>query len=156
MQIAFENGEQFLTDLFAEESRIREDNRNRRRLKRAGFPPDQNAGGVLLREHLTELWFIGARESLICMVEVRTGKTHLVIALGLKTALRRKEVRFLQTVDLPGNLTRDLDSCDLLTVDEPGVSPLHCHSVERRFQVIASCYERRSVAITTNSDSGIR
>lgn len=37
MQIAFENGEQFLTDLFAKESRIREDNRNRRRLKRAGF-----------------------------------------------------------------------------------------------------------------------
>jgi len=24
-----------------------------------------------------------------------------------------------------------IDSCDLLTVDEPGVSPLHCHAVER-------------------------
>lgn len=108
------------------------------------------------REHLTELWFIDAKESLIYMAEVRTGKTHLVIALGLKTALSRKEVRFFQTVDLLGNLTRDLDSCDLLTVDEPGILPLHCHAVERRFQVIASCYERRSVVITTNSDSGTR
>jgi len=50
-QIDFESREQFLTDLFAEELKIREDNRNRRRLKRAGFPPDQNARGVLLGQH---------------------------------------------------------------------------------------------------------
>jgi DNA replication protein DnaC len=63
-------------------------------------------------------------------------------------------MRFFQTADLLGSFTRDLDSCDLLTVNEPGVLPLHCHAAEGRFQVIASCYERRSVAITTNLELG--
>ncbi|MEA4883002.1 MAG: ATP-binding protein [Clostridia bacterium] len=99
-QIAFENREQFLTDLFAEELKIREENRNRRRLKRAGFPQTKTLEefsweSIVLppqttREHLTELSFIDAKESLICMGGVGTGKTHLVIALGLKAALSGK------------------------------------------------------------------
>lgn len=52
------------------------------------------------------------------------GKTHLVIALGLKAVLGGKEVRFFQTVDLAnrlleknakgtlGSFIRDLESCD--------------------------------------------
>ena len=95
-QIAFGSREQFLTDLFAEELKIREDNRNRRRLKRAGFPQTKTLEefsweNIVLppqttREHLTDLGFIDAKESVICMGGVGTGKTHLVIALGLKAA----------------------------------------------------------------------
>lgn len=76
-QIDFESREQFLTDLFAEELKIREDNRNRRRLKRAGFPQTKTLeefswDNIVLppqttREHLTELGFIDAKESVICM-----------------------------------------------------------------------------------------
>lgn len=175
-QIAFETREQFLTDLFAQELRIREDNRNRRRLRKAGFPRAKSLEefswqNVVLppktrREHLTELAFIDAKESLICMGGVGTGKTHLVIALGLKAVLNGKEVRFFQAVDLAnrlleknakgtlGSFTRELESCDLLIVDELGFLPLHRHAAELLFQVIANCYERRSVAITTNLDFG--
>jgi DNA replication protein DnaC len=113
-QIDFESREQFLTDLFAEELKIREDNRNRRRLKRAGFPQTKTLeefswDNIVLppqttREHLTELGFIDAKESVICMGGVGTGKTHLVTALGLKAALSGKEVRFFQTVDLANRL----------------------------------------------------
>jgi DNA replication protein DnaC len=63
-------------------------------------------------------------------------------------------MRFFQTADLLGSFTRDLASCNLVTVDEPGVLPLHCHATGRRFQVIASGYERRIVAITTNLEFG--
>ena len=35
-------------------------------------------------------------------------------------------------------------------MDELGLLPLHRHAPELLFQVIANCYERRSVAITTN------
>jgi DNA replication protein DnaC len=66
-QIDFESREQFLTDLFAEELKIREDNRNRRRLKRAGFPQTKTLeefswDNIVLppqttREHLTELGY---------------------------------------------------------------------------------------------------
>jgi DNA replication protein DnaC len=175
-QIALESKEQFLTDLFAEELNIREANRNRRRLRRAGFPQTKTLEefsweNIVLpshttREHLTSLDFIEARESLICMGGVGTGKTHLVIALGLKAAMSGNEVRFFQTADLAnrllernakgtlGSFTRDLESCDLLIVDELGFLPLHRHAAELLFQVIANCYERRSVAITTNLEFG--
>ena len=144
-EIPFESREQFLTDLFAEELRNREKNRNRRRLKRAGFPQTKTLkefswDNIILPpqttiEHLTELRFIDEKESLICMGGVGTGKTHLVIALGLKAVLSGKEVRFFQTVDLAnrlleknakgtlGSLIRDLESCDLLIVDELGFLP---------------------------------
>jgi len=175
-EIPFESREQFLTDLFAEELRNREKNRHRRRLKRAGFPQTKTLeefswDNIILPpqttiEHLTELRFIDEKESLICMGGVGTGKTHLVIALGLKAVLSGKEVRFFQTVDLAnrlleknakgtlGSFIRDLESCDLLIVDELGFLPLHRHAAELLFQVIASCYERRSVAITTNLEFG--
>ena len=51
-------------------------------------------------------------------------------------------------------ITRDLESCDLLIVDELGFLPLHRHAPELLFQVIANCYERRSVSITTNLEFG--
>jgi DNA replication protein DnaC len=82
---------------------------------------------------------------------VGTGKTHLVIALRLKTVLSGKEVRFFQTVALANCLleknakgtlrsfTRDLESCDLLIVNELGFLPLHRHAAELLFQVITSC-----------------
>jgi len=113
-EIPFESREQFLTDLFAEELRNREKNRHRRRLKRAGFPQTKTLeefswDNIILPpqttiEHLTELRFIDEKESLICMGGVGTGKTHLVIALGLKAVLSGKEVRFFQTVDLANRL----------------------------------------------------
>lgn len=175
-QIALQSKEQFLTDLFAGELDAREASRNRRRLRRAGFPQTKTLdefswGNIVLpshtaREYLTSLDFIEAKESLICMGGVGTGKTHLVIALGLKAAMSGKEVRFFQTADLAnrllernakgtlGSFTRDLESCDLLIVDELGFLPLHRHAAELLFQVIANCYERRSVAITTNLEFG--
>jgi len=39
-------------------------------------------------------------------------------------------------------------------VDELGFLPLHRHAPELLFQVIANCYERRSVSITTNLEFG--
>jgi len=89
-----------------------------------------------------------------------------VIALGLKAALSGKEVRFFQTGDLAnrllektakgtlGSFTRDLESCDLLIVDELGFLPLRRHAAEPLFEAIANRYERRSVAITTNLEFG--
>jgi len=85
---------------------------------------------------------------------------------GPEGGLSGKEVRFFQTVDLAirlleknakgtlGSYTRDLESCDLLIVDELGFLPLHRHAAELLFEAIANRYERRSVAITTNLEFG--
>jgi len=43
-----------------------------------------------------------------------------------------------------------LEKCDLLICDEWGYVPIHSIGSKLLFQVIADCYERKSLIITTN------
>ena len=45
---------------------------------------------------------------------------------------------------------RELAKCELLIVDEFGYVPLDVEGARLLFQVVADCYERRSLVITTN------
>lgn len=174
--IAFNNSEQYLTELFTAELRAREQNRIRQVLKRAAFPQTKTLNDFDWRDitlppktsidDLTSLSFISKKECLICMGTVGSGKTHLVTALGILACLAGKEVRFFRTADLAnrllehnakgtlGRFTRELEKCDLLILDELGFVPLHRHGAELLFNVVASCYEKRSVAVTTNLKFG--
>lgn len=174
--VAYENKEQFLTELFALELAGRQQNRTRRALKKAAFPQTKTLDGFdwsyvtfptnTAPEHITSLRFIQEKESLICMGAVGTGKTHLVTALGIKACIEEMQVRFFRTADLANRLLehhgkgtlarfmRELEACDLLILDELGFVPLHRHGAELLFNVIASCYEQRSVAVTTNLEFG--
>lgn len=51
---------------------------------------------------------------------------------------------------------RNLESCDLLIVDELGFLPLLRHAAELLFHAMANCHERRSMVITTNLELGQR
>jgi DNA replication protein DnaC len=176
VRVAYSNNEQFPTELFAEELKAREENRIRRVLHRAAFPQTKNLDsfewtGVTLpnkttQEELANLSFIDKKECLICMGAVGTGKTHLVTALGMRACMAGKEVRFFRTTELAGRLLEnhakgtlgrfmgELEKCDLLILDELGFVPLHRHGAELLFNVVASCYERHSVAVTTNLEFG--
>lgn len=175
-EITHDENEQYLTELFAAELRAREENRIRRTLKRAAFPQTKTLQGFCwddialpaktTKEDLTELHFIERKECLICMGTVGSGKTHLVTALGIKACMAGMEVRFFRTADLVnrllecnakgtlGRLARELGKCDLLILDELGFVPLHRHGAELLFNVVASCYEQRSMAVTTNLEFG--
>lgn len=113
-------------------------------------------------EDLQNGTFIEKKENLILYGSVGTGKTHLATALGVEACNQGKHVRFFRTAALvnelieaknEGNLNRfirQLEKTDLLICDEWGYIPLSHEGAQLLFQVIAGCYEKRSVVITTN------
>lgn len=75
---------------------------------------------------------------------------------------KEKKVRFFRTVTLVneliqakeegrlGRLLKKLNKLDLLICDKWGYIPLDREGSQLLFQLIANCYEKRSVIITTN------
>jgi len=53
-----------------------------------------------------------------------------------------------------GKLYKQIESLDLLILDELGYVPLHKQGAELLFQVINLCYEKRSLIVTTNLQFG--
>lgn len=106
--------------------------------------------------------FISKKENLILYGNVGSGKTHLAIATGIAACNSGKKVRFYRTASLvnelvdakkQGNIIRfmkSLEKCDLLICDEWGYVPVDIAGTKLLFQVIAECYERKSLIITTN------
>ncbi|KNZ43446.1 IS21-like element helper ATPase IstB, partial [Acetobacterium bakii] len=113
-------------------------------------------------ESLECLDFINDRENLIFMGAVGTGKSHLASALALKACQNGHQVRFYTAARLANILyeknkkgqfesfIKSLQKLGLLVIDEIGFVPLHMEAAELLYQVIADCYERRSVIVTTN------
>lgn len=175
-RVDYRDKEQFLTDIFTMELNGRQDSRIKAALKTAAFGEAKTLDvfewkkitlpASSTRENLINLDFIERMEALICIGSVGTGKTHLVTALGIRACMQGKRVRFFRTTDLVNRLLarytagtlprfmKDLEKCDLLILDELGFVPLHRHGAELLFNVVASCYERRSIAITTNLEFG--
>ena len=107
--------------------------------------------------------FIENKENLIFYGPVGTGKTHFATALGIEACNRGKKVRFFKVSTLVNELleayekgelrryTNNLNKYDLLICDEWGYVPISLKGSELLFQVIADCYERKSLIITTQS-----
>lgn len=106
--------------------------------------------------------FINAKENLIFMGAVGTGKTHLATAIALKACQERHKVRFFTAASLANillernnkgtlnNFMTSLKKVELIVIDELGFVPLHKDAAQLMFQVISECYERKSLIITSN------
>jgi len=106
--------------------------------------------------------FIPRRENLILYGNVGAGKTHLAIALGIEACNMGFRTRFWRTATLvnalieakrQGCLSRfmkQFEKLDLLICDEWGYVPIDSDGSKLLFGVIAECYERKSIIITTN------
>ena len=171
--VAYENTEQYVSDLLQLELREREANRINRMVKTAGFRVIKTLddfvwnGGIelpagLTREYMENLEFLPNKENLIFMGSVGTGKTHLATAIALKACQEGRKVRFYTAASL-GNILLEknnkgtlnnylstLKKVELIVVDEIGFVPLHKDAAELLFQVISDCYERKSLIITSN------
>lgn len=118
--------------------------------------------GKYNQETLRELKWIDAKENIILMGNVGTGKTHMSIALGIEACQRGKRVKFYKACDLVETLElkhlegrsahfrKTLMKYDLLIIDEIGYIPFSQTGSELLFNVIAECYEKQSLMITTN------
>lgn len=111
---------------------------------------------------LEECRFIKAKQNLIFLGHPGTGKTHLATALGMQACTLGKKVLFKRMAALVEELTaaheggtlarfkRRYEACDLVIIDEWGYLPTNVTGTRLLFDLIADCYEKRSVILTTN------
>lgn len=171
-EIQVNSHEEFLLKLLEMELSNREITRKNRYLQQAGFDVmktfkdyafDQvQIPNSISIDEIKNADFIEKKENLILYGGVGTGKTHMATAVGVAACNRGKKVKYYRTASLvnelidaktKGNLNKlfkQLEKADLLICDEWGYIPLDRQGAQLLFQVISSCYEKKSVVITTN------
>ena len=160
--IEFHDIEQYVGELLKLELHEREVNRINRMVKSAGFHVLKTLDDFvwnncielpagLTREYMTELSFLNAKENLIFMGTVGTGKTHLATAIALKACQEGRRVRFFTAASLANMLLEknnkgtlnsylaSMKKTELIVIDEVGFVPLHKESAELLFQEISDC-----------------
>jgi DNA replication protein DnaC len=91
-----------------------------------------------------------------------TGKSHLLVGLGLAAVNDGRRVRYFSAADLVETLYRGLADnsvgrviesilrADLVIVDELGFAPLDAMGTQLLFRFVAAAYERRSLGIASH------
>lgn len=175
-EICLEKGTQkqleFVLELMNEELTLRDENRRKRLIKRAGFPiyktfEDYSYQSVkfppaFCREELEALEFVPEKKNLVLYGPVGIGKTHMAIAAGVKACNLSYKTKFYTVTELVlklaearkngtlERLLRDLRSLDLLILDEWGYVPVDKDGSQLLFRVISDSYESKSLILTTN------
>ena len=113
-------------------------------------------------DDLMAVSFIPRCENLILYGNVGAGKTHLATAIGVAACDAGFKTRFFRTATLVNALTeakqqgclsvfmRQFEKVDLLICDEWGYVPIDSDGAKLLFNIVAECYERKSLIITTN------
>jgi DNA replication protein DnaC len=162
----------YLADILAAEVDDRLDRRRTRRVTEAKFPrikrlADFNLDAVptipaATLGHLASGTYLDAGEPVVMLGDSGTGKTHLLIGLGLAACEQGRRVRYATTAQLVNELVEAADDralsrvvskygrLDLLCLDELGYVHIDPHGAELLFQIITAREERASVAIATN------
>jgi DNA replication protein DnaC len=111
---------------------------------------------------LKQAEFVTRQENLILYGKNGAGKSHMATAIGVEACMQGKPVRFYKTAALVNELVaakangslvqllKKLSKLELLICDEWGYIPFDAEGSQLLFQVIADCYEKRSLIITTN------
>jgi len=163
---------EFLLELFTKELEERDRKRRNAYLGAAKFDliktfesytfDDITFPQKLSAEDVKSVSFVSRRENLIMYGNVGSGKTHLAIATGIAACDAGFRTRFWRTAKLVNALTeakrcgelsqfmKQFDKLDLLICDEWGYVPIDSEGSKLLFGIIAECYERKSIIITTN------
>jgi DNA replication protein DnaC len=162
----------FAEVLLATEVATRDTHGGESRIKAARFPQRktleefdfsfQRSVRKQVIEHLGQLDFLHAKESIVALGPPGTGKTHLAIALGIRACLAGHRVRFatatqwvarLAEAQRQGHLEdelRALQRIPLLVCDEVGYIPFDPQAANLMFMLISSRYEQASMIVTSN------
>ena len=164
--------ERFAEVLLATEVSARETHGGEGRIKSARFPARktleefdfsfQHSVKKAVIQHLGQLDFLHAKESVVALGPPGTGKTHLAIALGIRACLAGQRVRFatatqwvarLAEAQRQGRLEDEL-AClariPLLICDEVGYIPFDPQAANLMFMLVSSRYEQASMIVTSN------
>lgn len=161
-----------LEDILEAEIGSREQHRYERNLRAARFPVVKELAGFdfsaipsLPRgrvEDLAKGQFIAAHETVLLIGNPGTGKSHVLLALGLEAVRQGYRVRFVTAATLVGELLlarqelrvpkllKQYGGFDLVAVDELGYVPFSREAGQLLFEFFSDRYERRATALTTN------
>lgn len=162
----------FLAEVLTAELDDRNDRRRTRRINEAKFPRlkricefNTDAVPSVTAAQLATLasgTWIDAGQPLVLLGDSGTGKTHLLIGLGLAACEQGRRVRYVTTAALVNELVEAADDrqlsrvvgryarLDLLLLDELGYVQIDTRGAELLFQIITEREERASIAIGTN------
>jgi DNA replication protein DnaC len=163
----------YLAELLSVEVEDREARRRERRIAEARFPRlkrlsefDLGAApsieGATLAALAAGAW-IDASEPVVLLGDSGTGKTHLLIGLGIAACEQGRRVRYVTAAGLVNELVeaegeRALSKLigrygrlDLLCLDELGYLHLDQRGAELLFQVLTERDERASIAVASNA-----
>jgi DNA replication protein DnaC len=162
----------FLAEVLSAEVDDRSERRRIRRINEAKFPrikrlADFNVDavptiGAATLGKLASGGYLDAGEPVVLLGDSGTGKSHLLIGLGLAACEQGRRVRYVTTAQLVNELVEAADDrqlsrvvgrygrLDLLCLDELGYVQIDPRGAELLFQIITEREERASVAIATN------
>ena len=163
--------EELLRTLIEAEITSREASNARTRMKNAAFPViktldelDRSACSIPgpTLNYLATLEWITARENLCLVSQAGTGKSHVLVALGITAVHAGHKVRYFTAADLTETLYRGLaDNSagqvienllrnDLILVNEVGFAPLDDTGAQLLFRFVSAAYERRALGIASH------
>jgi DNA replication protein DnaC len=163
--------EELLRTLIEAEITARDASNARTRLKSAAFPVaktleelDRSACSIpgATLDYLATLEWITAKENLCLVGPPGTGKSHVLVALGIAAVQAGRKVRYFTAADLAETLYRGLaDNSvgrvienllrnDLLLVDEVGFAPLDDTGAQLLFRLVSAAYERRALGVASH------
>ncbi len=160
--------EELLRTLIEAEITARDASNAAARMKTAAFPViktleelDRSACSIPgpTLDYLATLEWIAAKENLCLVGPAGTGKSHILVSLGIAAVHAGHKVRYFTAADLAETLYRGLaDNSvgkvienllrnDLILVDEIGFAPLDDTGAQLLFRLISAAYEHRSLGI---------
>jgi DNA replication protein DnaC len=163
--------EELLRTLIDAELAARDASNARTRMKSAAFPViktlaelDRSACSIPgpTLDYLASLEWITAAENLCLAGPPGTGKSHVLVSLGVAAVQAGHKIRYFTAADLADTLYRGLadnsvgkviDTLlrnDLLLVDEAGFAPLDDTGAQLLFRFVSAAYERRSLGIASH------
>jgi DNA replication protein DnaC len=162
------NPEEFLRTLVEAEITARDESNARTRMRQAAFPVakrldefDVSASSIpkATFDYLASLEWIRAAENCCLIGPAGTGKSHVLVALGVAAVDAGHKVRYFTAAELVetlyraladnsvGRVIENLLRNDLVLVDELGFAPLDDTGAQLLFRCVAAAYERRALGI---------
>ena len=163
--------EELLRTLIDAEITARDASNAATRMKTAAFPVtktldelDRSACSIPgpTLDYLASLEWITARENLCLVGPAGTGKSHVLVALGVAAVARRAQGPVLHRrrpdrhpLPRPGRQLRrqghrHLLRNDLILVDEVGFAPLDDTGAQLLFRFVSAAYERRALGVASH------
>jgi DNA replication protein DnaC len=164
--------EDFLRNLVSDELAAREETKLRRLLRQADFPFHKTVDEFDFRlqpqirrqvfQSYLEDSFVREGRSLVMIGQPGLGKTHLGVAVGLRTVHRFSSVRFVVVQELMNRylasethkqrvrILKPYKKCDLLILDEFGYLPHGPELGPLLYEIISERYEHSATIITSN------